>query len=435
MNDKNVVEYQELSETIREVNESIVRLFVGIITVSGTLMIAIFRFSDFDRLEQQLQTALLVLAVATLTLFATSVLNYRSSVHNRLVGYRTIITTERFTRPDANVNIEDSEPAKDSKSTIKESDVPKKASDGLPPGNEEPANLAFDFCNEHLNQVLATKTFDISPVSARFIERRGVFHGMDTDQQSEENEEKSPDLIVKTVAWHYSSKTTFFEKVSPTGWKKVDLTADGLGTDAPFPNGSKHIDSEFYSLLFFVWVLLPLYVPFIRKCIRRFNKRFLPEIGTWGLPGYMNAILVGMSVLAWSIAWLLAFSDFYNAIKRSFCIWGNGNLETDKIKECELLLNATGQGPSLLLVTFFFLLSIVFLPILRSVILQWVQLMYGCRTVRAYFFQFLPFRMIYLLDVQNIRSKNGFFVRDERPHYAGPAVRDAWSLRNHEPEM
>lgn len=222
--------------------------------------------------------------------------------------------------------------------------------------------VSYDVCMEHLNRVYDTNEFSFEPVDGLFFDRRGVFKNFDEDEDV--------DALDRYVSRGFPRSVNFVDRQEYNDRK--DLRHDADVTKVPLLS---HI-----MLLFLM-----------------FGVFFKYRDGSWRFVSYVNRIVMYLIFIEISVSAYFMIKDGW--IWKYF--W-----ETAAFNLIEISL----------------VVQLLFSFLMMHIIsVYWQDLTFGRRRSSSFFLQFLPFRMIYLMNIFDIVPENGNDKREFeiRPYYIG----------------
>ena len=239
--------------------------------------------------------------------------------------------------------------------------------------NKHEAIMAYDVCMDHLNHVYDTKEFSFEFVKGEFYARRGIFSDF---KKSDDDDEKRKATVDEFVAQGFP--------------KEIHFTNSDLDRVQRF---DEDISIHLFGRL---WPLFKLLVSGYQKKNRK---------GSWRFPDYINRMVLYIVLTQILVVIFSTISDIYR-------------VRLDFFREVSSVL---------------LLAQIIFSIILLDCISKlWLQLAFGCRRSSAFFLQFLPFRMIYFIeicgDMEQVKEDEPRF--SIKPYYVGiPWERDIQILK------
>lgn len=332
-------EYQEISKSVRSVNETVSRLFLATIATSVSSFAAVVFF--IARSGDAVTLAIILFLVATLTLLMLILINYKCASHNRFAAYLNLISAEKFSHE---------------------------------PGPNAPYAVSFGYCMERLNRVLAEKTMDFSTVKGEFFRRQGVFKGLNGS------------AIDRVVARSYS------RNINVIGIEPIDLKDGDANNEARWKEELCYAKSDRSDgFLESRWYQIPRTIGAANLLLwGSWPKREWMKKASWRLPTYINRIVIMLS-LAQATTAMVIFS-----IEKSWC---NSGVCKKHFHQLEWLCFPFFDVSCFISFLIGLLLILVYFRLFAKCVEDWMQLTFGARRIHELFLQLLPFRMIYLRDL------------------------------------
>lgn len=400
MIEESEAEYKEICSQIDAEYKSVMAYGASAITLSGAAFAALLRLND----ASNILFSHAVVIVANVTILIMIIINYKCSTYNRLIGYRHLLTSEHFDWPEAVATTADGT-APDQKTKL-----------GRLPDNEKV--ISYDVCMEHINHVYDTEKFSFDSLKGEFFARKGVFSNL--------NDKDDPRLIEKYVAQAFPKRVTFMRLGTMEVDKEVQSVTrfdDNIMYGRDFTGRYKHILSAYSNLR---------YLPSLAFAADQDpkagkNGQLANRKGSWKFPEYINRIVLYVVFIELFVVLLEIVTLPFEALSMDARAIPN-----DRIG------GALGEGGRFATLYALLLLQFVIgIYLLAIVSRYWQELSFGCRRSFAFFLQFLPFRMIYLIEVCDAvsnkadleKDKNATPVYNIHPYYVGTPWENVFSKK------